>query len=542
MDLAELIGLRPVPCGGLLVALTRRCPLSCAHCSTDSSPTAAERPDAGQLLRFVGSFGDRDRPEVVMLTGGEPLLLPELAARLAALARAAGSRVALLSGMFFARDGRVPDRIMRTITALDHFSASLDVHHEREVPRAGVFSALRAVLDAGIPVSVHLTGTGPDDPYLADAVADVRRVFAGRVPLLVNEIRPLGRARGLAPATPPGPDGTLAAPCALAAWPVVAFDGTVAACCNQWTVDRRPVPAHLRLGHIAADDWPAVRARALGSPVLRLLRAVGPQRLHARYTSAPAPSGYCRSCHALADRPDVLTGAARDASGRVGAALDHITTQTQLAAGPAALLRRMGCGRYAHLVERQEEAGPAGERAGGFTGGPAAGPSAGEFSGGPAAGPSDGGLSGEPFGGRSGAPPAGHPAGGLSGEPPAPPTVLSAEVLSGEPPAPRTAQSAEGFSGAPAAGQPAVGGGGPRGGRARGRSRPGSPTAEPPAQGRAGQPAAGRPAVPDAGFRTAPVTRRPVTATPAAEPAVPPGARPTAPPPAQRPVEDRSRG
>ncbi|WP_405791523.1 radical SAM protein [Streptomyces sp. NBC_00029] len=351
MELAELIGLRPVPCGGLLVALTRRCPMSCAHCSTSSSMAVSEQPDPEHLLRFIGSFGTQDRPEVVMLTGGEPLLLPELAARLAGLARAAGSRVALLSGMFFARDGRVPDRIMRAITALDHFSASLDVHHEREVPRTEVLRALRAVLDAGIPVSVHLTGTGPDDPYLADAVADVRRVFAGRVPLLVNEVRPLGRAAGLVRATPAGPDGSRATPCTLAAWPVIAFDGTVAACCNQWTVDRRPVPPHLRLGHIADDDWPAVRERSLGSPVLRMLRAVGPRRLHARYETSPPPDGYCRSCHALADRPDALAGAARDAGGRVGELLDRLSTEQQLADGPAALVRRMGCARYAHLVE-----------------------------------------------------------------------------------------------------------------------------------------------------------------------------------------------
>ncbi|MFJ8082361.1 radical SAM protein [Streptomyces sp. NPDC096205] len=351
MDLAELIGLRPVPCGGLLVALTRRCPLSCAHCSTDSSMAATDRPDPEQLLDFIGSFGADDRPEVVLLTGGEPLLLPELAARLTSLAHAAGSRVALLSGMFFARDGHVPDRIMRTVEALDHFSASLDVHHEREVPRAQTLRALRTVLDAGVPVSIHLTGTGPDDPYLADAVTDVHRTFGRQVPLLVNEIRPLGRAAGLVPATPPGPDGTRAAPCTLAAWPVVAFDGTVAACCNQWTVDRRPVPAHLRLGHIADDDWPTVRARSLGSPVLRMLRTVGPRRLHARYGGTPAPDGYCRSCHALADRPDVLAGAARDAGGRVGEVLDRLGAAQQRAAGPTALVRRLGCARYAHLVE-----------------------------------------------------------------------------------------------------------------------------------------------------------------------------------------------
>lgn len=357
MDLAELIGLRAVPGAGLLVALTRACPLRCAHCSTDSSPAATERPDADQLLRFLASFGVADRPEVVMLTGGEPLLLPELALRATRVAQAAGSRVALLSGMFFARGGRFPDRVLRTVTALDHFSASMDAHHEREVARADVLRALHRVLDAGVPASVHLTGAGPDDPYLAEVVADVRREFADRVPLLVNEIRPLGRAVRLAatpaasgPARDPAHDGARALPCAMAAWPVVAFDGTVIACCGQAAVDRRPVPEHLRLGHIAATDWPMVRERSLTSPTLRLLRAVGPQRLHARHAPAPSTADYCRTCHGLADQPGVRAGAARDAGGRVGALLDRLTTEQQRAAGPAALVRRFGCARYADLV------------------------------------------------------------------------------------------------------------------------------------------------------------------------------------------------
>ncbi|MFG2332643.1 radical SAM protein [Streptomyces sp. NPDC048604] len=361
MELAELIGLRPVPCGGLMVTLTRRCPLSCAHCSTNSSMQAAECPDPEQLRRFVASFDARNRPEVVLLTGGEPLLLPELAARLAAEARTAGTRTALLSGMFFARDGRVPARILRAITALDHFSASLDVHHEREVPRAAVLRALRTVLDTGIPVSVHLTGAGPDDPYLASAVTDIRRTFADRVPMLVNELRPLGRGAGLMRQKPVSAaagaasgavssSDSAAAPCALAAWPVVAFDGTVVACCNQATVDRRPVPAHLRLGHIADDDWPTVRARSLASPVLRLVRAAGPQRLRARHTPAAAPTGYCTDCRALADSPEVLTAAAREAGGPVGALLDGLAAQQQRAEGPVALVRRLGCARYAELV------------------------------------------------------------------------------------------------------------------------------------------------------------------------------------------------
>ncbi|MEV4558129.1 radical SAM protein [Kitasatospora sp. NPDC049285] len=351
MELAELIGLRPVPGAGLFLTLTRRCPLSCAHCST-SSTTTGEEPRAQDLLRFVGSFTPADRPEVLMLTGGEPLLLPDLAARLAASARAAGTRTALLSGMFFARGGRVPAPVMRAISAVDHFSASLDVHHEREVPRADVLRAVRHVRDAGIPVSFHLTGSGPDDPYLADATAQIRREFADRVPMLVNEVRPVGRAAAWAARARRPVDPQRALPCPMAAWPVVAFDGAVLACCNQQTVDRRPAPAHLLLGHAAEDGWPAVRRRLLSSPVLRMIRTVGPAHLGARYAGAPAEPdcGYCGTCRGLAGRPEVLAGAERDASGPVGVLLEREAVRLQVEAGPVDVVRRHGSPPYAELV------------------------------------------------------------------------------------------------------------------------------------------------------------------------------------------------
>ncbi|WP_354643000.1 radical SAM protein [Kitasatospora camelliae] len=352
MELAELVGLRPVPGAGLLLTLTRRCPLSCAHCST-SSTMAGEEPDGSHLLRFLGTFTAEDRPELVMLTGGEPLLRPELAAECAATARAAGTRTALLSGMFFAREGRIPARILRAVTAADHFSASLDAFHEREVSRAEVFRAVHRVLDAGVPASFHLTGTGAGDPYLAEVTAAIRREFDDRVPMLVNEVRAVGRAAGWAAAgrTAAAADPDRALPCAMAAWPVVAFDGTVLACCNQQAVDRRPAPAHLRLGHIAEDDWATVRSRTLASPVLRLIRAVGPAHLYARYGPGAAPAGYCAGCRDLPGHPAVTAGAVRDGAGPVGELLDREAARIQYQAGPVELVGRHGCAAYAPLVD-----------------------------------------------------------------------------------------------------------------------------------------------------------------------------------------------
>ncbi|MDX3736106.1 radical SAM protein [Streptomyces sp. ID01-15D] len=382
MELAELVARRPFPAAGLLLGLTRRCPLSCAHCSTGSGLFTRQEPDAAQLERFVGSFTVENRPDVVMLTGGEPLLLPALAERLSTLARDAGSRTALLSGMFFARGGSgrgggrrgwrgtpgggltggrdgaprggrrgaIPPAILRAIRSVDHFSASLDAHHEREVPRADVFRALHLVREEGVAVSLHLTGTGGSDPYLADLTRAVAKEFGGQVPCLVNEVRPFGRAASWARAARTGPDPAAASPCPMAAWPVVAFDGRVLACCNQDTVDRRPVPAHLDLGHIAEDDWAAVRRRALESPVLRMLRTVGPTHLAARYGSGPRPGSYCDGCRALGGDEAVAAGARTVAGGAAGELLDLTAAMHGSREGAQGIVRRHGCAAYAPLV------------------------------------------------------------------------------------------------------------------------------------------------------------------------------------------------
>jgi pyruvate-formate lyase-activating enzyme len=361
VQLAELVGARPLPGAGLLLTLTQRCPLRCAHCSSASGPVGGQ-PDPRELVRFVGSFGPQDRPEVMMMTGGEPLLLPELVTELAETAHRAGTRSALLTGAFFAREPRPPARILRAIRAVDHFSVSIDVFHERQVPRSDVFRLLRLVLDDGVPVSLHAVGAGPHDAYLADLTAEARRVFGDRVPMLVNTVRPLGRAAAWATARPAVPDRGRVLPCSMAAWPVVAADGTVVACCNQDAVDRRPVPEHLRLGCIATDDWATIRHRALSSPMLRMIRAAGPAHLLARYGGPPAePSpGYCDGCRRLDERPEVIEAVGAFASGAAGELLDRHAARIQFESGPVALVRRHGCAPYADLVTLPHRAGPDG--------------------------------------------------------------------------------------------------------------------------------------------------------------------------------------
>ena len=348
MELAELIGLRPVPCAGLLLTLTRRCPLSCAHCST-SSTTVGEEPGAEQLRAFVGSFTADNRPEAVMLTGGEPLLRPGLVYELATSARASGTRSVLLSGMFFARGGRIPPPVLRAIGAVDHFSASLDVFHEREVPRADVFRVMRQVRDTGVAISFHLAGTGPDDPYLAEVTSAVRHTFGAEVPMLVSEVRGIGRGRALA-GRPAATDVAGAAPCSMAAWPVLTPDGVFTACCNQDVVDGRDRPEHLNLGRLG-ETWPRLRERATGCGLLRMVRTVGPVHIANRIPlGAPGPVDACTACTGLDRRTGAGRWAAEIGRGPAGELLERAALAKHAQAGAEGFVRRYGSPRYARLV------------------------------------------------------------------------------------------------------------------------------------------------------------------------------------------------
>ena len=193
MHLAELLA-RPVPASGVFLALTRRCPLRCRHCSTRSRMTSYQQP-AGPLLRFAESFTPADHPEFVLFTGGEPLLRPGLVRALAATARARGSGSYLLTGAFFARGEVIPAPIGAALRSVDHVAVSMDVFHEAQVPRRQVFRLLHTILDSGTDTSVQACGSAPGDPYIAELTGQVRREFGDRVPMLVTTVRAAGRAR-----------------------------------------------------------------------------------------------------------------------------------------------------------------------------------------------------------------------------------------------------------------------------------------------------------------------------------------------------------
>ncbi|WP_228447712.1 radical SAM/SPASM domain-containing protein [Streptomyces paludis] len=369
----DLFRARSTPGGGVMLALTRRCPLSCRHCSTNSMLSSEQHAES-VFEGFVETFTPQERPDFVVMSGGEVLLRPALVERIALRARESGARSHILSGMFFARQPGIPDRLRRAIDAVDHFSASLDVFHEEEVPRAAVLRVLKQLADEGKDVSLQVVGMDEDDPYLAEVTDDIRTTLEDRVPVWVSLVGNVGRASEWLPepggtATPPAATGPVPAdggppysapphpappsPCEMAAWPLVSFDGTVVACCNQNVVDGLGgrLPAHLRLGDARTDSWQTVIERQRARHLLRGVRAFGPAYLAERTGSAPGScSGYCKTCFMLSDDPATEASAAVFMDRPGTRAMETRIAELVGDAGPDWLARRFGTHRYADLM------------------------------------------------------------------------------------------------------------------------------------------------------------------------------------------------
>lgn len=350
MHLTEILDLRPVPLSAIYFGLTRRCPLHCSHCSTESLMDSEQFP-ARLFTRFAETFTPEDHPELVLMSGGEALLRPALVRDLAGIARGVGARSHVLSGLYFAQKPRIPKAVKAAIDAVDHFAASTDRFHEEEVPRAAVFRVLHQLLDDGKDVSLQITGTGPDDPYLADITSAVRREFDDRVPMLVVPLAPVGRAREWMEEAPHASYPASAAPCSLSSWPVIGFNGSVTSCGSQDVMDGKvPMPPHLYMGHIARDDWPTIKQRALESPMVRAIRTYGPEYLAARLGGVGDCSGYCQTCWKLSGVPGVKEGVKELTLLPSSSAIEQVVERASVAAGPVGFARRFGVAGYADLV------------------------------------------------------------------------------------------------------------------------------------------------------------------------------------------------
>lgn len=297
----------------LAVHVTNRCPLTCAHCITDSSPRARGDLSWEQVEAAVQSAA----PYVdgVCITGGEPLLLPELALASIELTRSLGLRSSIVTSGYWARDDNKATKIVKQLTAagLDKLAVSFDQYHlvQPTAPYVGQ-STLHHLLSAasGTDLEVVVQYCGPQDHDAYDIAVESARRFGARFE--AAEVLPFGRGIQLARRRGATVDDVPGTACGVVGRPVLTPEGDLYTCCGPARGASEDSP--LRLSVDRADAVGGALAVASRDPIINALYVRGPRRMF-EMLSQPAQQrisarllngSMCALCRAITDDPGAV--------------------------------------------------------------------------------------------------------------------------------------------------------------------------------------------------------------------------------------------
>ncbi|MDY6911230.1 MAG: radical SAM protein [Chloroflexota bacterium] len=180
--------------------VTRQCNLHCAHCRA----AAEEETGTGELsiqecFKIIDGILEVGRP-ILILTGGEPLLRPDIF-EIGKYATDRGLRVVLgtngtaITGEIAARMAKIP--ISRAGISIDFPEPELQ---DRFRGKAGAFDSamdgIKAAQKAGIEIQINSTITRMNAPYLDDLLSLALKL--GAVAFHPFMLVPTGRGKGLA--------------------------------------------------------------------------------------------------------------------------------------------------------------------------------------------------------------------------------------------------------------------------------------------------------------------------------------------------------
>ena len=179
--------------------LTRSCNLFCAHCRSSSVQNAyTDELSTEECLRLIDSIVEIGKP-VLILSGGEPLLRPDLF-QIASYAVGKGLRVAMgTNGTLITRDLAVKLKavpVSRVAVSVDFPTPELQ---DKFRGKAGAFraavSGIAQLRQAGIEVQINSTVTRLNMKYL-DALLDLA-LKSGAAAFHPFMLVPTGRGKGL---------------------------------------------------------------------------------------------------------------------------------------------------------------------------------------------------------------------------------------------------------------------------------------------------------------------------------------------------------
>lgn len=302
MTLADVSFDRSVPGQAVGLFLTDRCPVGCAHCSVDSRPDSPTVTDFVLLEQTVRALARRPALRSVGITGGEPFTERRALTFVVDELAGAGKGIALFTSGVWARGRRVPTWIRDVLRKTSCVFLSTDAYHAKSVGGEEFTRAIRTITDEGVWLIVQVLKS---DLGLATELLDKALGAAWNESAEISPVPPLPYGRGASLFTYEGSwAGSRFGRCSLASTPLIRYDGTVTACCNEEVIMGGGAQ-RLRRRCATVSEITETVDRYISDPLLLGLSKAGAAALtaHPRYAHlSDVPfSSICHLCWAMQD-------------------------------------------------------------------------------------------------------------------------------------------------------------------------------------------------------------------------------------------------
>lgn len=291
------------------IHVTDTCNMTCGHCITDSSPQARGDLAWEEINDAVRSAA----PQIdgVCVTGGEPLLRPDITYATIALAHSLGLVASLITNGFWAKTEKRAHHVFFRLkrSGLNKMGVSADGYHDEKITSDGTLERLLA-LASRYEIPCKIQYCGPDKGAALDRV----RALAQRhgAELLTSEVLPFGRGLQIAARRHADIANVPDEACGVAVRPVYTPQGDLYTCCGpaRGATDGSP----LRLPASGGRDVGDALRKASSDPLLNVIHLQGPRALYERLSPATRErvagrlldESFCSLCRAITDDPDAV--------------------------------------------------------------------------------------------------------------------------------------------------------------------------------------------------------------------------------------------
>jgi len=273
LTLAEVDQIRNTPGRSVLLFLTDRCPVGCAHCSVDSRPDSPTIRDYQRFSEILDGLCAQPNLTTIGISGGEPFVERRGLTLAAERLVGAGKQLVLYTSGIWATI-EPPTWAREVVRQASCVFLSTDAFHAPSIGDERFARAARTIVDEGVWLIVQVI----DRPEMVREAERLLQLAFGSpwrawAELSLTPALPYGRGESVFHRTSTQP-GQQFGRCGALAAPVVRYDGVVTACCNEQIIARLG-PDRLRQQVSTGDELGAALARFDQDPVLKVIGRVG---------------------------------------------------------------------------------------------------------------------------------------------------------------------------------------------------------------------------------------------------------------------------